>query len=169
VFANLPADVEALAIATPTPIASQDPDGQSQRLLGTRTDDVDAFREGDEEEAFHPKATGTDDVGEIVKTVLNARIASEFGVQFNQGTFQRNNMDEARDHVASADKVLVVGTSLTVYPAAGLVDAARHDAERVLNVLEIDEVPAGFEFRPGRATVIVPEITARWLESAPLR
>jgi len=97
VFANLPADVETLAIATPTPIASQDPDGQSQRLLGTRTDDVDAFREGDEEEAFHPKATGTDDVGEIVKTVLNARIASEFGVQFNQGTFQRNNMDEARD------------------------------------------------------------------------
>jgi hypothetical protein len=97
VFANLPTEVEALAIVTPSPIASQDPDGQSQRLLGTRTDDVEAFKKGDEQAAFHPKATGTEDPLEIVKTILSARVAREFGVQLNSGTFQKNNLDEARD------------------------------------------------------------------------
>src|SRR5688572_17709872 len=38
---------------------------------------------------------------------------------------ETQHMDEARAHVAAAHKVLVVGTSLTVYPAAGLVDAVR--------------------------------------------
>ncbi len=79
---------------------------------------------------------------------------------------EARHMDEARTHVAEADKALVVGTSLTVYPASGLVDVARKDAERVLNALEIDEVPAGFEFHVGRATQIVPTITARWLAAA---
>jgi hypothetical protein len=97
VFAKLPADVEALAVVTPTPIASQDPDGQSQRLMGTRTDDVDAFKNGDEQAAFHPKSTGTEDSAEIVKTLINSRIANQFGVQGNRGTFQRSNLDEARD------------------------------------------------------------------------
>jgi NAD-dependent deacetylase len=84
-------------------------------------------------------------------------------VWFGEETQQ---MDEARSHVATAGKVLVVGTSLTVYPAAGLVDVARGDAERILNSLEIDEVPAGFEFHAGRATQVVPAITARWLAVA---
>ncbi len=43
---------------------------------------------------------------------------------------ETQHMDEAREHVAAADKVLVVGTSLTVYPAAGLVEFARPDAEK---------------------------------------
>jgi len=76
---------------------------------------------------------------------------------------ETQHMDEARELVAAADKVLVVGTSLTVYPAAGLVDFCRRDAEKVLNSLEIDEVPAGFQFLVGPATVVVPKITARWL------
>ena len=42
--------------STATPIASQDPDGQTQRLMGDRTDDVEAFKRGDEEELFHPKS-----------------------------------------------------------------------------------------------------------------
>jgi len=71
-------------------------------------------------------------------------------------------MDEAREHVAAADKVLVVGTSLSVYPAAGLVEFARPGAQKVLNSLEMDEVPAGFEFLPGPATRVVPKITERW-------
>jgi NAD-dependent deacetylase len=76
---------------------------------------------------------------------------------------ETQHMEEARERVAEADKVLVVGTSLTVYPAAGLVDAARHSAEKVLNSLEMDEVPAGFRFQPGAATRVVPEIVATWL------
>src|SRR5919106_602333 len=53
-FMNLPMDVEALAVMTPTPIASLDPDGQVMKLLGERTDDVEAFKRGDEEGLLHP-------------------------------------------------------------------------------------------------------------------
>ena len=76
---------------------------------------------------------------------------------------EAQHMDAALEHVAGADKVLVVGTSLSVYPAAGLVDAARHNAEKVLNSLEIDHLPAGFRFVKGRATEVVPLLIARWL------
>ena len=72
-------------------------------------------------------------------------------------------MAEARDRVAAADKVLVVGTSLSVYPAASLVDAARADADKVLNSLEMDEVPRDFAFQPGPATIVLPRIIAAWL------
>jgi NAD-dependent deacetylase len=74
-------------------------------------------------------------------------------------------MDEARGHVAAADKVLVVGTSLSVYPAASLVDAARQDAEKVLISLEMDELPRNFRFLPGKATSIVPMLAESWLTS----
>ena len=72
-------------------------------------------------------------------------------------------MDEAREHVAAADRVLVVGTSLSVYPAASLVDAARVRAEKVLNSLEMDSVPDDYEFLAGPATAVVPQVVARWL------
>jgi hypothetical protein len=94
VFAHLPADVDALAVVTATPVASQDPDGQTQRLMGQRTDDIEAFKRGDEQELFHPKSTKdlTDLIQAIVSTKLN-----RFGVQTNLGNFQISNLDEARD------------------------------------------------------------------------
>ena len=73
------------------------------------------------------------------------------------------HMAEAAEHVAAAEKVLVVGTSLSVYPAAGLVHAARDDAVKVLNSLDMESVPRGFEFRRGRATEVVPKLAAEWL------
>jgi NAD-dependent deacetylase len=76
---------------------------------------------------------------------------------------ETRHMDEARELVAAADKVMVVGTSLTVYPAAGLVDAARRDAERALVSLEMDEIPRGYEYLNGKATQMVPLLVARWL------
>ena len=76
---------------------------------------------------------------------------------------ETQHMEEAGKHVTAADKVLVVGTSLTVYPAAGLVEFSRRDAEKVLNSLEMDELPEGFRFLAGPATAVVPKITARWL------
>jgi NAD-dependent deacetylase len=51
---------------------------------------------------------------------------------------------------------------LSVYPAAGLVEFARHDAEKVLNSLEMDAVPKGFRFLPGPATAVIPQVTAQW-------
>jgi NAD-dependent deacetylase len=79
---------------------------------------------------------------------------------------ETQHMEEAAAHVAAADKVLVVGTSLTVYPAAGLVESARRDAEKVLNSLEMDAVPPGFLFFAGRATEVIPALIARWASSS---
>jgi NAD-dependent deacetylase len=84
-------------------------------------------------------------------------------VWFGEAT---QHMDEAGELVASADKVLVVGTSLSVYPAAGLVEFAHADAEKVVNALEMDDVPAGFTFHAGPATRVIPAITSRWLTAS---
>jgi NAD-dependent deacetylase len=99
----------------------------------------------------------------------------ELGQECDEGTQLRpdivwfgeetQHMDEARDHVENAHKVLVVGTSLSVYPAASLVDYASRRAEKVLNSMEMESVPAGFEFLPGQATLVVPRVTARWSAS----
>ena len=58
VFARLPADVEALAVVTPTPLASLDPEGQTLKLMGNRTDDVEAFKRGDEKNTLDPRLGG---------------------------------------------------------------------------------------------------------------
>ncbi|UUZ48305.1 NAD-dependent deacylase [Massilia sp. B-10] len=78
-------------------------------------------------------------------------------------------MEEARHHVASAAKVLVVGTSLSVFPAASLVNAAHGRAEKILNCLDFDKVPYGFKFMRGQATSVVPNVAQAWLSEAPSR
>ncbi len=77
---------------------------------------------------------------------------------------ETQHLEEARGHVATADKVLVVGTSLSVYPAAGLVEFACAGAEKVLNALEMEAVPADYRFLPGPATRVLPPLVAAWLE-----
>jgi hypothetical protein len=94
VFAHLPADVDALAVVTATPVASQDPDGQTQRLMGQRTDDIEAFKRGDEQELFHPKSTK--DLNDLIQAIVSTKL-NRFGVQTNLGNFQISNLDEARD------------------------------------------------------------------------
>lgn len=81
-------------------------------------------------------------------------------VWFGEAT---QHMDEAQAHVASAAKVLVVGTSLSVYPAASLVQDARQGAEKVLNCLDIDRLPYGFTYLKGKATAVIPPLVQTWL------
>ena len=76
------------------------------------------------------------------------------------------DMEECRNHMASADKVLVVGTSLVVYPIASLVHYARNEAEKVLVALEINEVPYGFKFYQSSATSVIPILVDRWIREA---
>jgi NAD-dependent protein deacetylase/lipoamidase len=78
---------------------------------------------------------------------------------------ETQHMEAAAARVASAHRVLVVGTSLSVYPAAGLVEYAPPHARKVLNSLEMDAVPRGFEFRAGPATAVIPPLVSEWLES----
>lgn len=74
-----------------------------------------------------------------------------------------NNMDIAKQHVATAARVMVVGTSLTVFPAASLVKAARGRAEKIIIAPEIDQKPYGFTALRGVATQIVPVVTSMWV------
>jgi NAD-dependent deacetylase len=71
-------------------------------------------------------------------------------------------LEEARQHFHDAAKVLVVGTSLRVYPAAGLVDHARPKAEKVLVDLEIGQTPEGFRVLRGSADTVLPALATEW-------
>ena len=77
-------------------------------------------------------------------------------------------MDEASALAARADILLVVGTSLQVYPAAGLIFVAPRDARRIVVNPEVPEGVAGaaFEVVSKPATVGVPEVVAELLEHA---
>ncbi len=74
------------------------------------------------------------------------------------------HLDEAAQSFAQADKVLAIGTSLTVYPAAGLVDYAPPTAERVFVAPEPQEVPRFYRFLQGTAVAMVPPLVEEWLE-----
>lgn len=75
-------------------------------------------------------------------------------------------MDVAACHVREADKVLVVGTSLSVYPAASLTRYASPTAEKVVCAFEVDDLPWGFRMLRGPATEIVPGLVREWLAAA---
>jgi NAD-dependent deacetylase len=67
-------------------------------------------------------------------------------------------MDEILGHLAGADRFVAVGTSGTVYPAAGFVqEAAAAGAATLELTLEPSEAAAFFdESRHGPATALVP-------------
>lgn len=77
-------------------------------------------------------------------------------------------MDEAVDLVAGADVLLVVGTSLQVYPAAGLVFEAPKRARRIVVNPDIPERFSGptFEVVAKPATVGVPDVVNDLLSTA---
>ena len=77
-------------------------------------------------------------------------------------------MDEAVELVAEADVLLVVGTSLQVYPAAGLVFETPGKARRIVVNPEVPDGVggAGFEVVAKPATVGVPEVVAGLLREA---
>ncbi len=73
-------------------------------------------------------------------------------------------IQRAAELVAEADKVLVVGTSLTVYPAASLTGYARGDAEKVLCAPEVEHLPRGYAWLQGTAATMIPGLVERWSE-----
>lgn len=94
VLGSLTPEIEAIAIVTPTPIASMDPDGQVQRLLGDRTDDVDKFRRGHPGGELELPSGGN---REALLTIANVHLSRLAGTPLNLGTFMRSKLDEARD------------------------------------------------------------------------
>lgn len=69
----------------------------------------------------------------------------------------------AEDIIAQADKILVIGTSLSVFPAAYLLQSARVDAEKVLVGPAMESVPRGYQYIADTAVGAVPPLVERWL------
>lgn len=76
---------------------------------------------------------------------------------------QIENNDIARKAIRTAARVLVIGTSLTVYPAAGLLKRARYHAEKIIVSLDIEKKPYGYTWHRGTAVDLVPHIRSLWL------
>jgi NAD-dependent deacetylase len=74
------------------------------------------------------------------------------------------NFDIAKAALRTAGKVLVVGTSLSVYPAASLLTKARFHAEKIFINLEINKKPFGYNCWREQASIAVPSIARRWLQ-----
>jgi len=74
------------------------------------------------------------------------------------------HLDLCAQHMKTAAKVLVVGTSLVVYPAAGLLKKARHHAEKILVCLDVEKKPFGFSWIRGTAVNVIPHIVQCWQE-----
>lgn len=73
------------------------------------------------------------------------------------------HMETAAEEIESAGRVLVVGTSLSVFPAAGLVRHARYGAEKILVDLEAEQRPYGFKVYRGAAEKVLPAMVEKWL------
>jgi NAD-dependent deacetylase len=76
------------------------------------------------------------------------------------------NYAQSREHIVTASRVIVVGTSLAVYPAAGLLKHARHAARKLIVNLEVVERPYGYELTTGSADAVLPHLVADWLKGA---
>ena len=95
VFANLPPEIETLAVMTPTPIASIDPHGQTMKLMGDRTDDIEAFKRGDEHGVLDPHSS--ESLGDLAAAIAGHELTNLTGTPVNLGAFKVSNIDEARD------------------------------------------------------------------------
>jgi NAD-dependent deacetylase len=72
-------------------------------------------------------------------------------------------IEVAAEQFADSAKVLVVGTSLQVYPAAGLVAYAPVDAEKVHLDVRVAHCPFGFRAIAGSVDETLPPLVRSWL------
>ena len=72
-------------------------------------------------------------------------------------------MPKAAEIIAQADRILVVGTSLQVYPAAGLVHYAHADAlVVVIDPAALELRRAGVRYIKAKASEGVPQLAFEW-------
>lgn len=74
------------------------------------------------------------------------------------------DFDLAIAEIRNANKLLVVGTSLSVYPAASLLDLAPETIEKILVTKEVDHLRDDFQWVKGNAATWVPKVVARWMK-----
>lgn len=72
--------------------------------------------------------------------------------------------EKAAKITADADLLLVVGTSLAVYPAASLVEYVNPDTPVIVIAPELEAVPEGITWFKDKAAVKLPELVRKWLD-----
>lgn len=82
---------------------------------------------------------------------------------------QLGDLGDAIGHLKTAGKVLVIGTSLNVMPAAGLLKHDRFHAEKLIIGLDVAKIPFGYRFLRGRASSLVPLVIGSWLRGEKFR
>lgn len=75
------------------------------------------------------------------------------------------NIDQAAAHFRYAGKVLVVGTSLVVEPAASLINHCRQRADKYFVDVRPEHCPIGFYLWQGEAVEQVPRLVESWLRA----
>ena len=78
-----------------------------------------------------------------------------------------HHYQESVEHMKTAARVMVVGTSLAVEPAASLLKKSRFHADRCIVSLKIEQKPYGFNFIQGNATDWVPHLVKKWIQQGP--
>ena len=92
---GLAPEVEQLVMVTASPIASMDPNGQSQRLIGRRTDDIDLFRRGDRDGLLN--LPSDESLPALTQAILGSNLSAITGRPFNMGSFKLSKILDARD------------------------------------------------------------------------
>lgn len=72
--------------------------------------------------------------------------------------------EKATKITEEADLLLVVGTSLAVYPAASLLEYVKPGAPVIVIAPELEAVPEGINWFKDKATVKLPELVRKWLD-----
>ncbi len=75
-------------------------------------------------------------------------------------------LEVACRHIMEATKFVVIGTSLTVFPAAALVRYAPVAAEKFIVDLDPPQPSPGFRVIRGSAEAVLPALTQPWLDKS---
>ena len=81
------------------------------------------------------------------------------------GAFDDQKVGLRRDHLLKAHRILVIGTSLSVYPAAWLLDFSNNHAKKIIVSMDLAQEPDEFKWFRGKATEVVPTIIKGWNQS----
>ena len=65
------------------------------KLMGDRTDDIEAFKRGDEKNVLDPHSS--EDFGDLAAAIVGHELTRLTGTPVNLGDFKVSNIDEARD------------------------------------------------------------------------
>jgi phosphodiesterase/alkaline phosphatase D-like protein len=94
--ASIPADVDAIAVATAVPVVDLDPEGKAHRFFAGRTDDIDLLIEGDQDGLDELLYRRDNPLAGFASLIAGLTVDSDFKVAKALG-FRVSDLDDMRD------------------------------------------------------------------------